>query len=551
MKARRVNLDYWGVVTLLTLFFFIVFFIYPVLQIFIQSVYNPQTGEFSLDSFRRFFSRSYYTSTILNSFKVTIAATAITMVTGTMMAYFMKTVSIKGKKIIDMLVIVSILSPPFIGAYSWIILLGRAGVITKIINSVFGITFDGIYGFSGILLVFTVKMTPLMYLFISGALEKLDASLVECAENLGCHGFRKMRKIILPLIMPTLLNSGFLVFMRIFCDFGTPMLIGEGYRTVPVLIYNSFVGELGQDYSFAAAMSVIVIFFSVVIFSLQQFVGSRSTIKMNSLNPLKAEKKKGAYNILASIFCYFVTLLAILPLAVVVVLSFRRTDGIYYYNEFSIGSYIDAFETAGSAILNTFAYSIAAIIVILILGVLFSYVSVRRPSWLTKIIDIIIMMPYIIPGSIMGISLILGFNRNPIVLTGTAIIMIIAYIIRRMPYTIRSSSSILRQIDPSIEEAARSLGSDKSRAFWKITFPVMLPGVVSGALMSWMSIITELSATVLLYTTRTRTISIAIYQEVIRGNEGVACALSTILLLTTIITLSVFFKLSGKREIAL
>ena len=164
--------------------------------------------------------------------------------------------------------------------------------------------------------------------------------------------------------------------------------------SVPVLIYNSFVGELGQDYSFAAAMSVIVIFFSVVIFSLQQFVGSRSTIKMNSLNPLKAEKKKGAYNILASIFCYFVTLLAILPLAVVVVLSFRRTDGIYYYNEFSIGSYIDAFETAGSAILNTFAYSIAAIIVILILGVLFSYVSVRRPSWLTKIIDIIIMMPY-------------------------------------------------------------------------------------------------------------------------------------------------------------
>ena len=526
---KRISFDYWSAITLITLVFFILFFLFPVLQIFIQSVYDSASGTFSLDSFKKFFSRSYYTSTITNSFKVTIAATLITMITGTMMAYFMKTVTIKARKIIDMIVIVSILSPPFIGAYSWIILLGRSGVLTKIINSLFGISFSGIYGFYGILLVFTVKMTPLMYLFVSGALEKIDSSIIECSENLGCHGVRKIRKIVLPLIMPTLLNSAFLVFMRIFCDFGTPMLIGEGYRTVPVLIYNSFIGEMGSDYSFASAMSVIVIAFSIVIFSLQQFVAQKSTIKMNSLHPVKAEKKKGAYGFFANFFCLFVALLSSLPLLVIVVLSFRRTDGIYYYNEFSFNSYIKAF----------------------VIGVLFSYVSVRRPSFVTKVIDVIITMPYIIPGSVMGIALILGFNKRPFVLTGTAVIMIVAYIIRRMPYTIRSSSSILRQIDPSIEEAARSLGSSKSRAFWRITFPVMVPGVISGALMSWMSIITELSATVLLYTTRTQTISIAIYQEVIRGNEGVACALSTILLLTTVISLTIFFRLSGKREIAL
>ena len=548
---KRISFDYWNAITLITLVFFILFFLFPVLQIFIQSVYDSASCTFSLDSFKKFFSRSYYTSTITNSFKVTIAATLITMVTGTMMAYFMKTVTIKARKIIDMIVIVSILSPPFIGAYSWIILLGRSGVLTKIINSLFGISFSGIYGFYGILLVFTVKMTPLMYLFVSGALEKIDSSIIECSENLGCHGVRKIRKIVLPLIMPTLLNSAFLVFMRIFCDFGTPMLIGEGYRTVPVLIYNSFIGEMGSDYSFASAMSVIVIAFSIVIFSLQQFVAQKSTIKMNSLHPVKAEKKKGAYGFFANFFCLFVALLSSLPLLVIVVLSFRRTDGIYYYNEFSFNSYIKAFDTAGSAIFNTFAYSIVAMLVILFIGVLFSYVSVRRLSFVTKVIDVIITMPYIIPGSVMGIALILGFNKRPFVLTGTAVIMIVAYIIRRMPYTIRSSSSILRQIDPSIEEAARSLGSSKSRAFWRITFPVMVPGVISGALMSWMSIITELSATVLLYTTRTQTISIAIYQEVIRGNEGVACALSTILLLTTVISLTIFFRLSGKREIAL
>ncbi len=550
MENNKKRFDYWSIVTIVSVLFFLIFFIYPVSKIFVNSVIDSETGKLSLSAFKKFFSREYYTVTILNSFKVTLAATLITMVTGTLMAYIMKTVSIKGKAIVDMIVIVSILSPPFIGAYSWIILLGRAGIITKFLKTI-GISFPGIYGFSGILLVFVVKMTPLMYLFVSGALKKMDSSLIECAEGMGCKGIRKMRRIILPLILPTILSSAFLVFMRIFCDFGTPMLIGEGYRTIPVLIYNSFIGEMNQDYAFASAMSVIVVFFSVIIFALQQLFASRTTIEMSSLRPIQPEKKKGFYNIACHIFTYLVALLASLPLVVVVVQSFKKTDGIIYYNEFSLTSYIKAFSQCGRAIFNTFFYSILAMVFILVIGVLFSYVTVRRPSKVTKTMDAITTLPYIIPGSIMGISLILGFNHKPIVLTGTALIMIVAYIIRRMPYTIRSSSAILRQIDPALEEAASSLGADKSRAFWKVTFPVMIPGVLSGALMSWMSIITELSSTVLLYTTRTQTLSIAIYQEVIRGNEGVACALSSILLLTTIIALTVFFKFSGKKEISL
>lgn len=450
---KRLRLDYWSVVTGIAIAFFLVFFLYPVSRVFVNSVYNFKTGDFSIEAFRKFFSRSYYTSTIFNSFKVTITATLITMITGSLMAYIMSTVSIKGKRIIDTMVIVSILSPPFIGAYSWIILLGRAGIITKFINFVFHVQLPGIYGFGGILLVFTVKMTPLMYLFVSGALKKIDASLIECAEGLGCMGLKKTGKIVLPLVLPTILGSAFLVFMRIFCDFGTPMLIGEGYRTVPVLIYNSFIGEMGQDYAFAAAISVIVIAFSVVIFVLQQGVTNRATIEMSSLHPIIPEKKKGFSNVISHIFVWFVGLLSVLPLVVVVIQSFRKTDGIIYYNEFSLESYRMAFRTAGSSIINTALYSIAAMIFILAVGVMFSYASVRRPNRITRVMDVITTMPYIIPGSIMGISLILGFNKKPLLMTGSAFIMIVAYVIRRMPYTIRSSSAILRQIDPSLEGA--------------------------------------------------------------------------------------------------
>ena len=405
MENNKKRFDYWSIVTIVSVLFFLIFFIYPVSKIFVNSVIDSETGKLSLSAFKKFFSREYYTVTILNSFKVTLAATLITMVTGTLMAYIMKTVSIKGKAIVDM-----------IGAYSWIILLGRAGIITKFLKTI-GISFPGIYGFSGILLVFVVKMTPLMYLFVSGALKKMDSSLIECAEGMGCKGIRKMRRIILPLILPTILSSAFLVFMRIFCDFGTPMLIGEGYRTIPVLIYNSFIGEMNQDYAFASAMSVIVVFFSVIIFALQQLFASRTTIEMSSLRPIQPEKKKGFYNIACHIFTYLVALLASLPLVVVVVQSFKKTDGIVYYNEFSLTSYIKAFSQCGRAIFNTFFYSILAMVFILVIGVLFSYVTVRRPSKVTKTMDAITTLPYIIPGSIMGISLILGFNHKPIVLT--------------------------------------------------------------------------------------------------------------------------------------
>lgn len=550
MKSKQI-FNYWSIITAICIAFFLLFFLFPVSKIFVQSVVDTGSGKLSLVAFRKFFSKSYYTTTILNSFKVTIIATLITTITGTMMAYIMKTVSIKGKNIVEIIVIVSILSPPFIGAYSWIILLGRVGIITRFFNALLGIELKGIYGFSGILLVFAVKMTPLMYLFVSGALKKLDASLIECAEGLGCVGIQKFKRIIIPLILPTVLSSAFLVFMRIFSDFGTPMLIGEGYRTVPVLIYNSFIGEMGQDYAFAAAMSVIVIIFSIIIFVGQQIVTNKTTIEMSSLRPVEPEKKKGFYNLFSHAFVWGIALLSSLPLLVIAIQSFKRTDGIIFFNEFSLQNYITAFTKVGYSIMNTFVYSFVAMVVILFLGVLFSYVSIRKSSKATKIMDIVVTLPYIIPGSILGISLILAFNKKPLLLTGTAIIMIITYIIRRMPYTIRSSSAILRQIEPSLEEAALSLGANEQKAFWKITFPVMLPGVLSGALMSWMSIITELSATVLLYTNKTKTISIAIYQEVIRGNEGVACALSTILLATTILSLVLFFKLSGKKEIAL
>lgn len=161
------------------------------------------------------------------------------------------------------------------------------------------------------------------------------------------------------------------------------------------------------------------------------------------------------------------------------------------------------------------------------------------------------MFPYIIPGSVMGIALLLAFNKKPFLLSGSAMIIIAAYVIRRLPYTIRSSSAILHQINLNVEEASQSLGANRFETFIKVTLPMMFSGVMSGALMSWVSIISELSASIMLYVGGTKTMTIAIYTEVIRGNYGVASALSTILISSTIVVLLLVFKITGKREIEL
>lgn len=550
-KIKNIKLNVWLIITIITLLLFILFFVYPIYNIFINSIYDSDTNKFTLEAFSKFFSRSYYTSTIMNSIKVTTLVTILAAILGTVLAYITSTTRIRGKGMLEVLIIISVLSPPFIGAYSWILLLGRSGIISRGIDKIFGIEYNGIYGFYGILLVLTLQLFPLIYLFVSGALKNVDNSLNEAAENLGSVGIKKVTKVIIPLILPTLLAASLLVFMRALADFGTPMLIGEGYRTLPVLIYSSFVGEMGGDAAFAAAISVIIVLITTVIFLVQKYISNRKTIEMNTQRPMEPKPAKGIKNIMAHLIVYLFVGLAIIPQMVVFFTSFLKTKGRMFDTGFSFESYLIAFTKMGTSIKNTYTFSLVAIIIILIVGVLVAYISVRKKNILTETLDTIIMLPYIISGTVLGIALLGAFNERPLLLSGSALIIIVTFVIRRLPFTIRSSAAILRQINPGVEEASQSLGASEFKTFRKISLPLMGPGIVSGAIMSWMTIISELSASIILYVGTTKTLTISIYTEVIRGNYGVAAALSTILTVTTVAALLIFFKITGKREIEL
>lgn len=551
MTMRRKNSPIWNVFTLIILAVFLIFVVYPLVLILYKSVIDPGTNTLTFENFTRFFTRKYYTNTLKNSFKVTIVATLIAATLGLLMAYITRQVKIVGSKWLNILIVVSYLSPPFIGAYAWIQLLGRSGFITQIINRLFGIEFQGIYGFAGIVLVFSLQSFPLVYMYVCGALENLDNSLNEAAESLGANNFQRITGIILPLVLPTVLASSLLVFMRVFSDFGTPMLIGEGYRTFPVVLYNQFMGEVTNDSYFAAALCVIIMAITLVFFFLQRWIARKHTYSMSALKPMQPRTPKRLPHILCHVFVYLVVLVALLPQITVIATSFMKesTPGIFT-GEFSLINYQTIFSKNRLVLSNTYLYGLAAIALVVVFGIMISYLAVRKRSALTSTVDTLTMLPYIIPGSVLGIAFLYAFAKPPLALTGTAMIIIISLTVRRMPYTIRSSTAIIGQISPSIEEASISLGASELRSFGEITVPMMLPGVLSGAIMSWVTVISELSSSIMLYRASTQTLTVSIYTEVIRDCFGNAAAYSTVLTVTSVLSLLLFFKLTGRKDIS-
>ncbi|MEG0145608.1 MAG: iron ABC transporter permease, partial [Clostridia bacterium] len=356
-------------------------------------------------------------------------------------------------------------------------------------------------------------------------------------------------KVTLPVIMPTILSSALIVFMTSLADYGTPLLIGEGYKVLPVTIYEEYMSEVSTNASFASMLSVIIVLCSMSVLILQKWFIARKNYTMSSLRPPEVVKLTTGKRVLATCAVGLVSLLAVLPQITVIVTSFIKTNGPLFVRGFSLDSYRAILYKLSRNITNTFTFSLMAIVIMMMLGLLVAYIIVRRKGKVASLLDFLVMFPYVIPGSVLGISLVIAFNSGPLRLTGTFVILVIAYVIRKLPFTLRSSVGILYQIDPSVEEASISLGVPPCKTFFKTTAVLMLPGLLSGAVLSFIATINELSSTLILYAGKTGTISVAIYTEIFKDGYGTAAALATILTLATILSLLVFNKISGGKSV--
>ena len=548
-KLGKVKPDFWFFTKLFVILGMCLFIVYPFYTILTKSVFSNKVEGITLYNFIRFFTKPYYYQTLLRSLVICFATVVTTTIIGVPIAYVMTRYNVAGKQLLHILIIMSLMSPPFIGAYSWIILMGRNGLVAKLF-AIFGWVAPTIYGRNGIIFVYTLHLFPYIYLYTSGAMNSIDSSLEEAAENLGMNKLKRIWTITLPVILPSILAGCVMVFMTALADFGTPMLLGEGYTVLPVLVYNEYMSESAVNPYMASALSVIIVACSLLVLSFQKLVIDKRKYQMSSLGPPQETKLHGWKRFAVSLPIYLVVFLAFLPQIVVVCQSFIERSFSGMVKGINLNNYRAILSRLGTNIRNTYVFSLVAIVFIVVVGILVSYVLVRKKGKVANLIDTLIMFPYVIPGSVLGIGLIVAFNREPLILVGTSAIMIISYIVRKLPYTVRSGSAFLYQMDPSIEEASINLGVSPMKTFFTVTARMMLPGIMSGPVLSWITCINELSSSIMLYSGKTSTIAVAIYQEVTRMSDGTAGALATILTVTTIISLLIVFRLTkGKVKI--
>jgi len=548
-KGRMAKPDVWvGASSAISLFYVIIVVI-PMFVVLRQSFQGGGSG-LSLSSFAKFFESKLYLTALWHSLIIGLGVTLLALVVAYPMAYALTMFRVRGKSSIQVLILASMMSPPFIGAYSWILLLGNNGVVTQALRKLLGVNVPSIYGLAGILVVLTLQLVPLIFTYLMGAWRTVDQSILEAAESMGSTGPKRAFGVVLPLLVPTILAGSLLVFVRAFADFGTPMLIGKGYQTMPYQIYGAATGEVSQNMSFAAALSVIVIILTLGIFFVQRFVSSRNSFTMNAMHPIEPKRLRAGSSVLVHVLVYGYLVVSLLPLLVVIISGFRKTimgqfvPGV----NLTLENFTSASRDIEKYIKNTFTIGLSALVLLVVVAVLVAYISVRRPNPVNKVLDALTMVPYVVPGLVIGIAFMLTFSAKPLALTGTAAIMVIALMIRRMPYTIRSTAALLGQQSISIEEAAQSLGASRIKTLLRVIVPALAPGIFSGAVLSWVTIITELSTTLFLYTAKTQTMSLGIYATVVRNQLGTAGALSTILLAITILSLVLLMKLPGGSD---
>jgi iron(III) transport system permease protein len=549
LALARKRPDFWGAVTLGIIVVLAVLLILPILRVLLLSFVDADTGGFTLGNYVEVFTRNYYVNGLKNTMFVGVLGTLGACLLGIPLAFFTARFHIHGRAWISTLAILVLVAPPFIGAYAWIMMLGSNGFITNFLDGL-GIGIPTIYGAHGIILVFTLKFFPFVFLMTQTALNAVNKSFEDAAENLGCTPWQRFTKITLPLVFPAISTGAIICFVLAIADFGTPAILGRGFRTLSTIAFAAYRSELGGLPTMAVTVSIIMMAISMLALLAQRRILARRRYASSLTNLPVRKRLTGWRNVAVHLFCHATVLIAMLPTLVVVYTSFLKTNGPVFVGGFGFESYIRAWRTTPEAIGNSFLFSLAAVVLITIFSALISYVIVRRETPASGAIDFLMMVPYLVPGVVMAIGFVTTFRSGMFEGFSVAALLILLYFIRRLPYGVRSTTSSLRQIKPSMEEAAINLGAPPPLAFLKVTVPLILPGLIVGSLMGFITAINELSGTLIIYDSGTITMPVKIYLAVLDGEFGLAAALSTVLLLCTGVCVYAVFRFADNRESA-
>lgn len=540
----RIRFTFWHGITLGAVLIFVLFLIYPLARLLLSSMASDT--DVALKTYLDFFTKRYYYETLLHSLVASVLAVVMATLIGAPLGYVVNRFNIPGKSFLRAAIVLTFVSPPFIGAYAWVLLLGNNGWVTKALAAA-GVSMPSIYGLSGMVLVFTLQAMPFMFLMVGSGLKSVDQSVEDASTNLGRRPFGAVISAIAPLMIPAISTGALLVFVTSFSDIGTPQILGGDYRMLATLIYSEFNSEHGGTPVAASSLAFIMLVVTIGALLVQRSFSKRRSFGQETVNPLRPIRLRGWKRFAASVFSYVVVLLSGLPLLTIVIASFLRSRGPLLVAEFTLDGYRDATRLS-RALFNTLTFSAISTLIAVAIGCLVGYVVTRQRTRLAGLVDAFSMVPFAVAGVVMGIALSVTFGDAPLFLAGTPVILILAYFIRRLPYSVRSVSGMLSQMGNQTEEASVNLGVSPAQTYLRVTIPMISPAILSGALLTFATIVREFNATVILYSGRTATLPVEVFAQVLQGNFGQAAVIGTVLIAISVVPIVILFKFMGKGE---
>ncbi len=513
------------------LFSLILFILYPLIKVIAVSFFS--NGKFTFSILKEVVSSWYLRQAFLNSLMMGILTAFFGAIIGFLFAFTISRTDIPLKKFFHIISIIPIISPPFIGALSIIMLFGNNGVITW---TLLGIKNFKIYGFKGLIIAQVITFFPVAYITLKGVLESINPTLEDAALDLGGSRWKVFKKVTLPLAVPGLASAMLVLFVETLADFGNPLILaGSQFPILSVQAYLQITGM--YDLPKGSALSLILLIPSISAFFLQKYWVSRKQYVTITGKPTQSNPKIVSPIIKWILFliCSFIALFIILIYATILwgaVAKVWGSDNSLTFNHFKY-----VFGVGFKAVKDTLIIAGLSTPIAGLLGMVIAFIVIRKQIPGKHFMEFSSMLSFAVPGTVIGIGYILAFNSPPIALTGTLLILLLNFIFRYIPVGIESGIAILQQVDPSIEEAAIDLGADSNKTFRKITLPLMIPAFFSGLIYSFVRAMTAISAAIFLVSSRWNLMTVQIMSQVESGRLGAAAAFSIILVVIILIAI--------------
>ena len=455
---------------------------------------------------------------------------SISTIIGFIFAFLTERTSVGGKKLIGTMATLPVISPPFSLTLSIILLFGNNGLISR---QLLGLTSFSIYGLTGLVIVQTVGMFPIAYLTLSSVLKAIDSTVEDASLDLRASRLRTFGSITLPLAMPGILSAWLLVFTNSLADFANPLLLSGSYRVLSTEAYMEVTGR--NNLGGGAALSLLLLLPTLTAFFAQRYWITRKSFVTVTGKPSTrlTELASRPVRIALTAFVGLCILLILSLYGTIVAGCFVKNWGIDY--TFTFQNIGEALSRGAKAIVDTVTLAAIATPIAGLLAMIAALVVVRRTFFGKRLMEALIMTPFAVPGTLIGISFILAFNKLPLLLVGTAAIIVINYVVRELPVGLETGAASLRQIDPAIEEAAQDLGADMPTVFRTIVLPLIRPAFISSMSYTFVRSMTAVSAIIFLISARWYHLTVQIYNfsELLRF--GLASVLSTTLIIIVLL----------------